>query len=211
MANQVPSLTLDGLDKLLLILPEKDRFMLIMAGMGASDENRTGSLQFSQWQKKIKCKLAAVQTACKKHGINTKNLTKKPLEAPVDVLDISDEIRSLLKSEGALDYVRDVYGAGLTTTACINAGARKADVSALNLSLVRLRLPRLPVSKGKTAIGRFCSPEYLGRLFSNERILLNEYEWGDVDPRDVAKSAGIPGVGLMPQIVKRLKKKLLRD
>jgi hypothetical protein len=228
MIDQAPTLTLDNIDELLSVLSDKDRRMVIMAGIGALDKKKL-ELQLSKWQQRIRLKLTTIQSACRKLGIPIKDLLNIPLEAPLDVLDISQEIRSLLKNKSPAERVRDIYRARLTTTVCMKAGISEHDVSALDSSLVHLGLPRLHVSEANSAIYRFCNQEYADNLSGDDRKLLSFVDWNNldkidseafslknifrrnVDPGGVADVIGMHGVRFLPRKVALAKKRLMTD
>lgn len=211
MNDQVPSLTIKNIDDLLPVLTKNERCMLVLYGVDAEDGGISKTSSVIRWQKQIQSKLAMIQTACKSLGINTKDLMKKPLDAPIEVLDMSSDIRTLLNEKGSAKLVRDIYRLRLSKKECLEKNASKSGIKDLNLSLKQLGLPSIqtrPVkSKDDRAINRFCDPKYAKELPHDEYVLMNEYEWGNVDSQEISKNLNIP-VGLMPQIVMRIKKRL---
>ncbi|MEX2514979.1 MAG: hypothetical protein WD335_02505 [Candidatus Paceibacterota bacterium] len=211
MSTGTHKITPDDVRNLLPLLSEKDQVLIFITGM-RTKKSRLQLRETKIRQDSIRNKLATIQTACEQLGVSTKGLLENPLNAPIEVLDIPPMVRQILESRGSVERVRDVYRLKLTTSVCLAAGATEHDVVALDSSLKRLDLPGLQVSEAdSTMIYRLYDLQHSARLDINEVLLLEQREWGNVDPCVAAEAAGLPGVGLIWPIIDIAKNKLLRD
>lgn len=199
-------------------LPEKDRRVPFSSIADTYLQNRySGDFEDdNDWMPKTEVKkqayLRSVKAACCRLDFQFFEILVHPLDAPIEVLNISTRFKNLLRKQGFhLKRVSDIYQAKITNHCLVKIkGIGDVNIQQLNDALEGIGVPRIYSHPYGRLIYRFHDPDYRSLLTDKEAYLLKMKYWSSADNTRLIEEVGLSGAYEIRPIIERAKKILMQ-